>query len=191
LHHTVSEGYCKLVQKFKIGDKVKSYGEEYTIHAGPFHGHSEWYAVEDESGRVFQENADAMTAVEPEPEAGFFKVGDKVKILSGRGIDSYIGSTVTLTEVGATNPYGPYGFRSRFGLNIYAEEVERVEDENTVTHDGVVYDLTARYRDKDGDDLRIQLVNGTPKVAWFGALPLSSDYTLKDAVDEYGPFTRI
>src|SRR5690606_39760342 len=33
LHHTVSEGYCKLVQKFKIGDKVKSYGEEYTIHA--------------------------------------------------------------------------------------------------------------------------------------------------------------
>lgn len=67
VHHVVEDEAMTPAAKFKVGDKVKQHGANLTIHAGPFYGGSEWYAVEDARGKVLQASADSMTAVAPEP----------------------------------------------------------------------------------------------------------------------------
>ncbi|WP_406161037.1 phiSA1p31-related protein [Streptomyces canus] len=128
LHRTVTDVYLKPAAKFKVGDKVTEYGINYTIHAGPFFGDTEWYAVEDARGRVL------------------------------------------------------YASPGNFAI---------VEPANTYTHDGVTYDLAAKYRDAGGDvwSFTGRRLHGVPTVTMSGIL--GNTDTVEDIADDYGPLTRV
>jgi hypothetical protein len=128
VHYVVSAGNLSLVAKFNVGDKVRSYGDDYTVLAGPFRGYTEWYVVEDEDGKAMSATADDLTAV---------------------------------------------------------------ESTNTYAHDGVVYDLDARYRDRGGDVWAFtgNRLDGVPTVTMYGNL--DNRDTVVYIADTYGPLTRV
>lgn len=177
--------------KFKVGDVALGAisGSEYIVEGGPFFDHStEWYAVRYANGNVKRLDAARLNAVSPTPE---IKVGDKVKVVSGRGIRSYIGRTVTLTEIGSTNPYGPYGFVGDFGFTIYAESVELVDEpaRGTVEYGGKTYELGVKYTDSDGDPWIFQRNSYGDVQSVRGSV--FTGETVREAVDAYGPLTRV
>nr|WP_237518845.1 phiSA1p31-related protein [Streptomyces sp. SID5910] len=136
-------------------------------------------------------------------EAPAVKVGDRVRVVKddesfdpGKFV-GLVGTLVGYGTAGGPTPYkvsfGADGGRHGDPVNGYwfCAEVEPVTGEDTYEHDGVVYDLTAKYRDREGDSLRIKLVNDVPRVAWFGNTPGEYDDTLMKALAQYGPFTRV
>jgi hypothetical protein len=177
--------------KFKVGDKTRGVvsGTLYIIEGGPYFDSLEWYAVKYPNGTTKRLDANRMTLVESaEP-----KVGDKVKVVAGEGISSYIGQVVTLTEVGASSRYGSYGFRGRYGGTCYAREVERVEEASADTYEygGVTYDLSAKYRDRDGDVWEFARFGGEV-VAAIGRKPVDKyDGDAFSVAAGYGPLTRV
>ncbi|WP_369147082.1 phiSA1p31-related protein [Streptomyces sp. R44] len=189
--------------KFAIGDRVEKPATGVrpgTIVAGPFvteYDDVPFWVVEHDNGKVSTPREDGdLKRIEEEP-AREIKVGDRVKVVSGRGISAYIGKTVTLTKVGASSPYGPYGFKGGFGGEIYAEEVELIREApaDTFEYNGVTYDLTATYRDKDGDEWTFKggtrASDGTPDGAMNGYAGGTYSYTLGYAARHYAPLTRI
>ncbi|MEV0444044.1 phiSA1p31-related protein [Streptomyces spectabilis] len=77
------------------------------------------------------------------------------------------------------------------------QDFEKVSPDEVEVHDGVVYDLTARYRDNDGDYWTFLRVDGNVRGA-YGARDVDrSDYvtgysdTLAYAVKNYGPLKRV
>jgi hypothetical protein len=199
-HHTVTESLCKPAARFKVGDKVRTnYGDRYTIHAGPFHGHTEWYAVEDESGKVWQSQADEMTAVEPEAvrDEGL-QVGDVVRIPR----DDLAGADVKAGDLLVVKKATPWDLvvHAAPGARLSewyfeSKDVERVDPATVAVVDNVAYDLTARYRDTDGDYWTFKCVDGTVRGDCAGtdrAVSVTEwSNTLADAVREFGPLTRV
>ncbi|MEW1551393.1 phiSA1p31-related protein [Streptomyces tsukubensis] len=79
---------------------------------------------------------------------------------------------------------------------LWAAEVERIADASadTYTHDGATYDLSARYKDKDGDIWRFRrCADGTTEgqLSAWDTDRWSSAYSLAYVASRYGPLTRI
>ncbi|KAF4408633.1 phiSA1p31-related protein [Streptomyces lycii] len=167
----------------KVKDRVT--GSVSAVHAGPFNAGrpDEFYVLKKLDGR----EQVAMSSF-LDPVARVFAHGDSVE-------HDYVGGRGTVKGGpfrGACKPW-------------YAVSVEGGRDEvwdagsmrlvaaptalNSYTLDGVTYDLTADYRDNEGDVWRFTgdtHPDGMPEVSCSG-----SSYTrLADAVDKYGPLTR-
>ncbi|MBT2412672.1 phiSA1p31-related protein [Streptomyces sp. ISL-12] len=187
---------------FAVGDTVTyEYGGGGKIVAGPFtseyHEEPIW-VVEKPNGTHLTPTQNSLTKV----ETPVVKVGDRVRIIKdsdGIRTGEYVGLVGTLERVNGSDEL-VYLVRFGDGSGCHGDKdngrwwcasVEPVTDETTYEYDGVVYDLTAKYRDRQGDSLRIKLVNGLPLVAWFGCIPEEGDDTLSKALAQYGPFTRV
>lgn len=191
--------------KFAVGDKVRgTYARTpYIIEAGPFfNGDYEWYAVKDEKGNVSNGGALALEAVETEP----VKVGDRVRVVKddpNSRTGQYVGMVGTLKMVQETSAYLPYLVEFGNGSGIHGDkvngrwnvaEVERVDDDrNTVIIDGTSYDLTAKYRDNEGDVWTFErLPNGDVR-GDYGDDAEVTEYSsfMESIVRNYGPLTRV
>ncbi|MFE5828705.1 phiSA1p31-related protein [Streptomyces sp. NPDC056508] len=148
----VDPGSMTITPKFAVGDKVTTGRAEFTVEAGPFQGYGEWYAVRQGDGKVVSSaGLGAFTKVEPARE---IKVGDRVRILTtgARGASVVAGEiyTVRYVDPGEVQVDGS-GHADRWYLDPGDVELLTEPPADTETVDGVVYDLSARYRDRDGD----------------------------------------
>lgn len=184
--------------KFALGDKVRAgFTSEYTatIIAGPFtsrHGDGAFFIVEDEDGKHgFPTEATLTKVVEPEP----VKVGDRVRVVKDDLMSrpgEFIGKVGNVLEVGnRIRPELTVRVKLDSGHIWWVAEVERVEDENTYIHDGVTYDLTARYRDVDGDEWRFARFGDAVRAAAYGYAPDENSQLADGVLARWAPFTRI
>ncbi|MFF9525395.1 phiSA1p31-related protein [Streptomyces achromogenes] len=180
--------------KFSVGDKVTSFGDKYTILAGPFQGHTEWYVVEDEDGKAMTADPNDLVRHDPEP----IKVGDRVRVLRATYAEECHGLTGTVDNVdcdvtldGISHPYH-VNLDGRSG-GVYASSVEPVDEPaaDTYEYDGVTYDLSARYRDKDGDvwSFTGKRRASVPTVTMTG--DVDNWNTIELIARNYGPLTRV
>ncbi|MGW2950750.1 phiSA1p31-related protein [Streptomyces eurythermus] len=186
---------------FKAGDKVETFsGKTGEVVYGPAwstFGSYTGYVVKVDGEDVWYK-ANELSAV---PELPTFAVGDKVNHRTfGAG-------EIAFGPFEHHNGPAHYLIKDEVGKHalVQADAMEaattpefikvgdrvRVTDEDTYEYDGVTYDLSAKYRDKDGDRLKIKLVNGVARVGWFGEEPNSSSYGLAYAIRQYGPLTRV
>ncbi|MEU0860644.1 phiSA1p31-related protein [Streptomyces griseofuscus] len=182
--------------KFAVGDKVTSFGDPYTILAGPFRGCTEWYVVEDADGKALSATEDDLVAVTvPDP----IKVGDRVRIVRATCATSTHGREGVITSTSETwreeqGDTHPYIVRLADDDTVHVAEVERIDSTpaDTYEHDGVTYDLSARYRDRDGDVWKFERI-GDDVYGDFGvgAYPTEGGWTLASAARHYGPLTRV
>ncbi|MCY0926254.1 phiSA1p31-related protein [Streptomyces sp. H27-H1] len=59
------------------------------------------------------------------------------------------------------------------------------------TYYDIVYDLTATYRDRDGDIWRFARFGGAARGEYGGSAPSENSSSLWYAVDNYGPLTKV
>ncbi|WP_425837420.1 phiSA1p31-related protein [Streptomyces fractus] len=197
--HVFSEpAALTLASAYEVGDKVRVYADGgYTVKAGPFAGHAtEWYVVGEADGVDYRANVGTLTR---EPEAAAkFKVGDKVRVL----VDYADGASVSKGDVFTVqNVYSDEIVTDGNGLTsrwfFKPANVELVDDANTYTHDGVTYDLSARYRDKEGDFWTFRRIDGEARGNYratdvdCSALINKYSDTLETVVSDYGPLTRV
>ncbi|WDM16710.1 phiSA1p31-related protein [Streptomyces lavenduligriseus] len=185
--------------KFSVGDKVlhRSFGSG-VVAFGPFKhiNGPDHYLMEDDDGDHILSSSDALTAAEPEP----IKVGDRVRIVKDdptyRTGDfvGVVGILRGIEDDGRTMPYRvelPADAPETLSGRWWCAAVERVATEEVYEHDGVAYDLSAKYQDKDGDPLTIKIVDGVARAAWFGVEPSYDSDSLAYVVRNYGPLTRV
>ncbi len=194
---------------FVVGDTVtlatRPGGMPYTVEYGPFDDRDVYVVrrvdepTDPDDVRTFTALAGVMRKV----EAPAVKVGDRVRIVKDSdGIRSgeYVGLVGTLERVdeGAELAHlvrfgdgsGTHG--DKVNGRWWCERVEPVTDENTYEHDGVIYDLTARYRDRDGDVWRLKRINGVVRARWDGEdSPTTDSNTLATVAGTWGPLTRV
>jgi hypothetical protein len=184
--------------KFAVGDKVQHPDEGPGVIAfGPFVAafDPEAFLVRFEDGRNWVVTPDRLTAVEPAP----VKVGDRVRIVRATYAEETHGRVGVVTstseswraEHGDEHPY--IVSLGRYGDTVHVAELERIDSPaaDTYEYNGVTYDLSAKYRDKDGDVWRFTRF-GDRVTGAMGGAPASPEYrTLRSTVDAYGPLTRV
>lgn len=184
---------------FAVGDEVKyAHGTGGKLVAGPFrseyHDEPIW-VVEKPNGTHMTPTQNSLTKV----EAPAVKVGDRVRVTDADGNPDFVGKVGTLTQYHGDDSYLPYhvtfgdgeGYHGDLNGTWNCRAVVPVTDEDTYEHDGVVYDLTAKYRDRDGDTLRIGMVNGVARARFYGGVPDEESHELSYVVANYGPLTRV
>lgn len=200
-HRFVESEAMQLAAKFKIGDKVSSYGDEYTLKAGPFIGHSApWYVVTAD-GVDYRAGEGTLSLIDEATQE--IKVGDKVRVL----IDNADGASVSKGDIFTVKSVYSgeivTDMRSRRGSWFFQPaNVERVDEPpvtaDTYTYDGVTYDLAAKYRDSDGDYWTFKRVDGVVRGYYASTADrdvthLIDEYsdTLADVVRDYNGLTRV
>ncbi|AKZ59191.1 hypothetical protein SAM23877_6146 [Streptomyces ambofaciens ATCC 23877] len=180
---------------FKVGDKVdhRTFGKGEVVF-GPFEHTmgSDFYLMKQE-----HDGAHALTAGEALTQAAKFKVGNKAQ-------GTYSGRVYTIVGGPYRGPAGRtwYATESTDGMVTNNDEddlltvtPEPAKDEAIV--DGVTYDLTARYRDRDGDYWTFKDVDGTVRGECSSYDRDNSEHIssysdpLESAVRNFGPLTRV
>ncbi|MFD9205938.1 phiSA1p31-related protein [Streptomyces sioyaensis] len=193
-----------LVPAFAIGDEVTyEYGGGGKLIAGPFksgYHDTPFWVLEKPDGTHMTPTQNSLTkVVKPEPDT--IKVGDRVRVVEdgANHADVKRGDEFTVTQ--AHERFGPLTIVVDDGAGGHwyfrPEDVEKVADRspNMFTHNGVTYDLSADYRDRDGDLWSFARV-GDEVRGEFGTgyrrdfINGYSD-TLESAVRRYGPLTRV
>jgi hypothetical protein len=188
---------------FDIGDKVMpNIGHSGKLVAGPFNSRSHdfgYWVVEGEDGKHSSHSAQYLTkVVESEP----IKVGDRVRVTDddGGGRNRFNGLIGTVKELRGEGHSLPYlvefgdgrGHHGALNGRWHCGAVERVADEDTHAHNGVTYDLSAKYRDRDGDVWRFQRMSDGAVHGRWTAGPIEVHHsTLAEVADECGPLTRV
>ncbi|MGW2950751.1 phiSA1p31-related protein [Streptomyces eurythermus] len=185
--------------KLTVGDKARGAysGVVYTVEAGPFDDNGYiWYATREPSGAVGYNSADDLEPVdEPEP----IKVGDRVRVVRATWADECRGLTGTVDSIdhdfhldGTPHPY--HVALDGRASGVHASSVERIDEPaaDTYKYNGVVYDLSARYRDKDGDVWRFERrPDGIVRGVWTNRDIVDYDCKLDEVADDCGPLTRV
>jgi hypothetical protein len=153
--------------------------------------------VEQPDGSHSTPREDGLTRV----EAREIKVGDRVKVIDADGRDKFVGriGVVTRLDEGSELPYlvefgDGQGIHGAANGQWWCGNVELVGESScdTFKHDGVTYDLNAKYRDKDGDVWRFELVKGVPRGGISVGGPINEwNESLSSVVDDFGPLTKI
>lgn len=188
---------------FAIGDTVKyEYGDGGKLVAGPFksgyHDEAIW-VVERANGTHITPTENSLTKV---PPTDYIRVGDRVRVLVAAHMPEMAGCMATVREVGTDETFadpaasGVHRFlvRSDDQGTFYARDVEKVDEPaaDTFAYAGVTYDLSASYRDKDGDTWHFVRFGDVVEGGIYGAPKERGDGdSLRYVVDEYGPLTRI
>jgi hypothetical protein len=179
---------------FAVGDKAKMDGEREPVEilAGPYKNrYITWYTVKAEVGETTaaEDNLTALPALVP--------VGTRVRVARATYAARRVGQVGTVDSnredamIGYPKVAHPYLVSFPDGQDIYAAEVTPVDESaDTYTYEGITYDLSAKYRDKDGDVWEFtgeHHADGSPKVYFHG----SGYDDLGDVVEAYGPLTKI
>lgn len=186
--------------KFTVGDVVTLTtrpGSRATVEYGPFDDRDVYVVklvdepADPDEIRTFTAMAHVMTKVE---EPAPIKVGDRVMVVKDDPeirTGEYVGKIGLVTDVGnSIRRELKYRVSLPDGGLWWVAEVALV-DGDVYTHDGVTYDLSAKYRDRDGDVWHFARF-GDKVVGLIGSKPRNADdsdpFTL--AV-RYGPLTRV
>ncbi|MEV4037695.1 phiSA1p31-related protein [Streptomyces umbrinus] len=191
--------------KFKVGDRVKGQlsGTEYTIEAGPFFSPREWYATKHADGTVTQNGAGVLSLIDSAADDSAVKVGDVIRILKDGAFAASV-KAGDLFEVKSLNPRipgrivvdaGPGARMSQW--NFRPQDFVKVSADKATVHDGTVYDLTAQYRDTDGDHWSFKRVGdavrgdcGRSNIDRSSRVGGYSE-RLSSVVSTYGPLTKV
>lgn len=195
---TALASVMKPASKFAVGDKVthpdQGSGE---VVFGPFVGayDPEVFLVAFGDGRTWMITPDRLTPNAPEP----IKVGDRVRVTDDNRDGTKFGGRIGVVQRlnGGSLPYyvrfgDGRGFHGADNGYWNCRAVERVED--GYEYDGVSYDLTAKYRDREGDIWRFEAVDGTVRGTCDedgDARVRSYHATLERIVDDWAPLTRV
>jgi len=187
--------------KFAVGDKVTpNFGTSGSIVSGPFVSRVSddvFWVVEGEDGKHNTHGTDYLTkVVEP------VKVGDRVRVTDddGGGSHRFVGVVGTVKKLNGDDTSLPYLVEFGDGNGYHGDEngrwncraVERVEDDpNTVTHDGVAYDITAQYSDNEGDTWKLKRFGDVVRCATGGEEPRANFVDLGYVARTWGPLTRV
>lgn len=194
--------------RFAVGDVVTltTSGAKATVEYGPFDDRDVYVVklveapADPDAVRTFTTLASAVKPLEP------VRVGDRVRVVEDdpdNRTGEYVGKIGIVDSICLDSFDGlPYVVRFGNGTGAHGtpdgkwcvkavERVEDVEDEDTYTHDGVAYDLTATYRDSDGDVWRLARIDGVIRAQAYG-LPATAQSRIFDEVTTaYGPLTRV
>lgn len=187
---------------FSVGDKANAHGLPAEIVGGPFDGPGgTWYAYKSVDGLTYQGNEKGFAPV-AEPAA--LKVGDRVRVLEDDPLartGEYVGMVGELVRVkDPADGYLPFKVAFGTGLASHGDRVngawncrrvEKVADVYAHTYNGVPYDLSARYRDCDGDVWRFASVDGVVRGRMRGQTITEDSDLLSDIAEAYGPLTRV
>ncbi|AKZ59190.1 hypothetical protein SAM23877_6145 [Streptomyces ambofaciens ATCC 23877] len=185
---------------FAVGDTVTLTTRDSlaTVEYGPFDDRDVYVVKlvdapsDPDDVRTFTALASVMRKVETPAVA----VGDRVRVTRAFAVSNWLGRVGTVTSTTER-------FRENLGDlhryvvddgsdSVYAAEVEPVTDEDTYEYNGMVYDLVAKYRDRDGDVWRLKRVNGIVRARWDGEEdPTTDSNTLATVASTWGPLTRI
>ncbi|MFD4699800.1 phiSA1p31-related protein [Streptomyces niveus] len=185
---------------FTVGDKVRYAAAVVTIKAGPFlstvRDRAEFWVVEFDSGQ----HATPLTSwLTPLPADEPVKVGDTVMVVvADPGIreGDFVGLVGTVTalddyrgrvKVRFGDGTGRHGDKANG--HWWCEKVEKVDTSSHV-HKGIVYDLSAEYRDREGDVWRFEDIAGTVRGEIDGRKIDTTSLSLAYAVREYGPLSK-
>ncbi|MEU3729964.1 phiSA1p31-related protein [Streptomyces sp. NPDC033538] len=197
-HVLVDGGSMKPIAKFEVGDKVRGTftGRVYIIAGGPFFSPEEWYATETEAGDTISNTASMLEAIKSEPAKNeALKVGDVIRIPCDglECADVKTGDLLVVAEVvgsDITVHAAPGAGQDEWYFCL--RNVERIDPSTVAVVDNVAYDLTAGYRDNDGDVWRFaRLPNGDVRGNWHGSTINGFDSLLSDVVADCGPLVRI
>ncbi|MFG2292022.1 phiSA1p31-related protein [Streptomyces sp. NPDC048603] len=176
---------------YKVGDEVRFRDAPGTVDQGPYEsaGLRGTVCVVLMTGGPDEGRALAVKVSELEPASVVFAKGDRVRV--GRDGDAFI------VEAGPyAGHHGPwYALRDRddkvFPSAGTSPILTLVSRGAMCEHEGVTYDLTARYRDRDGDVWRFERQpDGSVLGAHgSGAITPYSD-SLSYAVSVYGPLHK-
>ncbi|MCQ6554755.1 phiSA1p31-related protein [Streptomyces sp. C10-9-1] len=196
---------------FTVGDTVTlttRSGAVATVEYGPFDDR-DVYVV-----RLVDEPADpddvrtftAMASV-MRPALREIKVGDRVRVIRDdprTKTGEFVGRTGTVRtvrDVDGTRRSLPYRVKLDDPSGTWDDdswwvtEVELLDGPaaDTVTHNGITYDLSACYRDRDGDMWRLKRVGDVVRAreTAAGAAPTESSSSLANVVTTWGPLTRV
>lgn len=188
---------------FAVGDDVMFGGCPAKIAGGPvvgFHTDERLYLVTltdgEYAGKGDMAREGALSAaLADEP----IKVGDLVRIVYAKYAEEQHGKTGVVTSTsedwrGWIGDTHPYSVLLANGDAVYARDVERVDEPlaNTYTHNGVTYDLAAKYRDNDGDEWEFARFGAEVEGGIYGAPKYPGDGDeLGYVVRTYGPLTRV
>lgn len=167
----VARNLTALPAAYTVGDRVRYGASVVTIMAGPFlsasRSDTEFWVVELASGGHATPRTTALT---PLPAAEPVKVGDTVRVVEDDlGIRSgeFVGLVGTVAETGASYDMSQTKVRFGDGTGRHGDKANghwwcrKVEKVDAHIHDGVAYDLSAKYRDRDGDVWRFEDIDGT------------------------------
>jgi hypothetical protein len=197
---TVRASFLTALPSFAVGDKIehRTFGAG-AIAFGPFkHSNGpDHYLIVDEDGTHALSGPDALTVAQTSEPV---KVGDKVRVLRDNAEFARVsaGDVFTVVELTGGRIAVDAPLRTDGGNRWYfdPESLEKV-DQSATTHvyNGITYDLTATYRDRDGDHwkLRRDPANSTRVQAQMPPILESgwSGYDLATAVRTYGPLRKI
>ncbi|WP_228973429.1 phiSA1p31-related protein [Streptomyces sp. DH12] len=192
------------IPKFAVGDRVKkpATGINGIIVAGPYTAcdGEQFWVVEERDGSHSTPREDGLTRV----AGGCVNVGDRVRVVVAdpefcpAEESTFVGRVGTVTELKKemSLPYkvrfgdGPHGAPDGYW---WCQEVELLTEPaaDTYEHDGVVYDLSARYRDVDGDPWTFKRFGTDVHGGCNGHEPKDTYDTLEMIVRYYGPLTKI
>ncbi|PKA37926.1 phiSA1p31-related protein [Streptomyces sp. SM8] len=200
--------------EFEIDDRVTVLHTDgvHSIAAGPFrglHGDNFYvYAEEADEGEDATHSVAYVSALRPaanpEPPTDI-KVGDRVRVLRAKwGEEQHgkVGTVLSVTETFRADVDDPHVYLVELDdrSTLYAAEVEPVPATvpAIVTYDGVEYDLTAEYRDDEGDIWKFAEdqteEGGNARMhsrGQFSERFSSATDPLCDVVDAWGPLTAI
>ncbi|MFF1417597.1 phiSA1p31-related protein [Streptomyces sp. NPDC058280] len=207
---------------FAVGDSAKMVGESDPVEivGGPFtNRYHTWFAVRAEIGETIASEDNLTVLPAPDP----IDVGDRVRVTDddGGGANRFTGRIGTVLGVDDSSRL-PYHVQFGTGRGYHGDEngrwncvaVERVTDEptdpiavgnrawvvkddDTHKHNGVTYDLSARYRDRHGDYWRFErFPDGTVRGDFSSSLTTTPtvgehSHTLGYVFACYGPLVKI
>ncbi|GGX26746.1 phiSA1p31-related protein [Streptomyces chryseus] len=183
----------KPVAAFAVGDKAKMRGEAEPVEilAGPYtNEYRTWFTVKAAIGVTTAADSDLTPLPAPEP----IKVGDKVRVLVDDADYAAVkaGDVFTVRRVDA-HQIVTNGDSWNGSWHFAPKNVERVTEEpaDTSVHNGVTYDLAAKYKDRDGDVWRFERVAGTVRGGMGGDGITRYSDPLSTVVRNYGPLRKI
>ncbi|MEV4971994.1 phiSA1p31-related protein [Streptomyces scopuliridis] len=186
----------KAAPAFTDGDKVRVNDTEFSLHAGPFtssYGDQFW-VLERADGAHSWAREDALTVV-----TDLVPIGTRVRIDRAKWAEQTHGMTGVVESNTETwraedDDTHPYIVRIDNGSGPHVAELTPVDEPaDTFEHNGIAYDLSMKYRDREGDVWRFARVDGVVRGDWGLHLRSISaeDSTLSYAVDHYGPLTKL
>jgi hypothetical protein len=188
--------------KFAVGDEVtlRTRGSKATVEYGPFDDRDVYVVklvdepTDPDGVRTFTALASVMQAV---PE---IKVGDRVRVVKDDPAirtGEFVGKTGVVQGLNRRSSRLPFDVRFDAGQGAHygswnVAEVEPVTDENAHTHDGVTYDLTAKYKDRDSDTWHLAVIDGRlyGGTSW-APRDRHDGISVESILESWGPLTRV